>query len=103
MKGTQGKEDQCSQGSGATVVSGVAVSFLSAPTLGEQPKLKAGPLAWVLFLEPLHSPLYCSFWALLLGQSFPCKLKLMLVRIQRLLSGWTGLKLSLMLRKICDG
>lgn len=77
---------------------------IRVPTMGGRPKLEDGPLAWVLLLSgPLYSPLYCSFWALLLGQSFPCKLKLMLVRIQRLLSGWTGLKLSLMLRKICDG
>lgn len=48
-------------------------------------------------------PRYWSFWALLLGQSLPCMLKLILVRMQRLFSGWTGRTLSLMLRKIWDG
>lgn len=48
-------------------------------------------------------PRYWSFWALLLGQSLPCMLKLMLVRMQRLFRGWTGRTLSLMLRKIWDG
>lgn len=76
---------------------------VGVPTVRDRPRLKDGPLAWALFQRPLYSPLYCSFWALLLGQSFPCKLKLMLVRIQRLLRGCTGLKLSLILRKICDG
>lgn len=76
---------------------------VGVPTVRDRPRLKDGSLTWVLFQQPLYSPLYCSFWALLLGQSFPCKLKLMLVRIQRLLRGCTGLKLSLMLRKICDG
>lgn len=50
-----------------------------------------------------HWPRYCNFWALLLGQSLPCMLKLMLVRIQRLFRGCTGRTLSLMLRNICDG
>lgn len=50
-----------------------------------------------------HWPRYCNFCALLLGQSLPCMLKLMLVRIQRLFRGCTGRTLSLMLRNICDG
>lgn len=50
-----------------------------------------------------HWPRYCSFCALLLGQSLPCMLKLMLVRIQRLFRGCTGRTLSLMLRNICEG
>lgn len=47
--------------------------------------------------------LYCSFCALLFGQSLPCKLKLILVLMQRLFRGWTGLKLSLMLENIWEG
>lgn len=60
-------------------------------------------LGLIPYLRSHSFTLYWSFWARLFGQSFPCKLKLMLVRIQRLLSGWTGLKLSLMLRKIWEG
>lgn len=46
---------------------------------------------------------YWSFWALLFGQSLPCMLKLILVRMQRLFRGCTGRTLSLMLRKIWEG
>lgn len=63
-------------------------------------------LSFDLFLfrrKVWHWPRYWSFWALLLGQSLPCMLKLMLVRMQRLFRGWTGRTLSLMLRKICEG
>lgn len=58
--------------------------------------------SWLYFSS--HSfTRYCSFCALLLGQSLPCMLKLMLVRMQRLFRGCTGRTLSLMLRNICEG
>lgn len=66
-------------------------------------KERSSVQAWKGLFWRWNVPLYCSFCALLFGQSFPCKLKLILVRIHRLLRGWTGLKLSLMLRNICDG
>lgn len=49
---------------------------------------------------PSTLPLYWGRRARLLGQSRPCLLKLMLVRMQRCSSGWVGRVLSLMLRKI---
>jgi len=55
--------------------------------------------------SPTHIsiPLYCGRRVRLLGQSRPCLLKLMLVRIQRCSRGWVGRVLSLILRKILYG